>query len=576
MAHPPTPQQQAIFDITGPDATDNVVVEAVAGSGKTTTLLGIVERNPDTSGIIIAFNSDIAKELASRLPKREMSFGEENTGWEAKTVHATGKHIIDAVFPQAKLEKWKVSNIARPMVKRLNLDWKDQRKVLGDITRLVKLTKMTLTDPADEEGLWKIVKYYDLTKGIYTNRDGSIGSRAIDLLPYVMKAAMDQFKEEGLYDFDDMVYLPVALGLDFPKKKKVLVDESQDLNKIQYVFSELLAEEGAQRVYVGDSKQSIYGFTGADPNSFSNIIEWSGATLRPLSVCFRCPISVLQIAVKMVPQIQPRVNAPKGETLKIAKEDIALFLRPGDMVLSRTNAPLLSACVSLLKDGKKARIKGVDFAQQLVTLIAELGGKKDAAYNAKALVAGIVGWEAEERETLVKMDASETSVKRIEDLSAAMQVCVKMFPNSGTVERLGENIKRMFSDEDEDSYVWFSSIHKAKGLEKDNIFIIEPQNLPLIFHKKKQQAWEIEQEYNLKYVAVTRAMKRLVVVHGEKTFTGYTPEFYRSRMFDEFCEQQYLDDHQIVHLMDLMRLSTRERPTMLTDALSTVKYGHDS
>ena len=55
-----------------------------------------------------------------------------------------------------------------------------------------------------------------------------------------------------------------------------------------------------------------------------------------------------------------------------------------------------------------------------------------------------------------------------------------------------------------------STVHKAKGLEADNVYIICPDSLPMKF--ENQQEWEYAQEMNLKYVAVTRAKKKLVFV----------------------------------------------------------------
>ena len=59
--------------------------------------------------------------------------------------------------------------------------------------------------------------------------------------------------------------------------------------------------------------------------------------------------------------------------------------------------------------------------------------------------------------------------------------------------------------------VLLSSIHKAKGLEADRVFLIEPEGAP-VPHPMAKQDWEIEQEWNLRYVAITRAKKELIYV----------------------------------------------------------------
>jgi len=75
------------------------------------------------------------------------------------------------------------------------------------------------------------------------------------------------------------------------------------------------------------------------------------------------------------------------------------------------------------------------------------------------------------------------------------------------VDNLKSTIDELFSDAQ--ASIWLSSVHRAKGLEADRVFIIRPEQLPPRW--SKPGTWQYEQELNLKYVAMTRAKKELWV-----------------------------------------------------------------
>ena len=71
-------------------------------------------------------------------------------------------------------------------------------------------------------------------------------------------------------------------------------------------------------------------------------------------------------------------------------------------------------------------------------------------------------------------------------------------------------IDKLFSDDHVKNAVTLSTVHKAKGLEANRVAIFLPNKLPLTY--KNQTKWQFEQEMNLKYVALTRAKKELIIV----------------------------------------------------------------
>jgi len=79
-----------------------------------------------------------------------------------------------------------------------------------------------------------------------------------------------------------------------------------------------------------------------------------------------------------------------------------------------------------------------------------------------------------------------------------------------------------------DNCVKLSTIHRAKGLEAERVFILNFDELP--YFKPNQKYWENLQEENLKYVAITRAMRELYLVRSEKR--DYIQK--EASLFDEF------------------------------------------
>jgi DNA helicase II / ATP-dependent DNA helicase PcrA len=75
---------------------------------------------------------------------------------------------------------------------------------------------------------------------------------------------------------------------------------------------------------------------------------------------------------------------------------------------------------------------------------------------------------------------------------------------------LCRKIDALFNSEQPD--MTLSTVHKAKGLEADRIFLLNPDEMPLKW--PNQQAWELQQEHNLKYVALTRAKGELYLVRS--------------------------------------------------------------
>ena len=276
-----------------------------------------------------------------------------------------------------------------------------------------------------------------------------------------------------------------------------LVHNCQDLNPAQIEIVKRCLKPNGRVIAVGDRFQSIYGFRGADSDAIPNVIESLNATVLPLSITYRCPTSHVAHAKEYVPEIEAAPNAPTGTLADINIETMLDQIIPTDMVLCRYNAPLVRPAFALLQQGIKVNIKGRDIGTGLLTLIKKLRPK-----NLDDLVNKLAVWETTEK---TKAEKKKRNTESIED---KYDVLMAFVDNVESIPKLKSYIKDIFSDNR--SEITFSSIHKAKGLEADNIYVLQPELMPSKYATKD---WEISQERNCMYVAYTRAKKALYMVH---------------------------------------------------------------
>ena len=259
-------------------------------------------------------------------------------------------------------------------------------------------------------------------------------------------------------------------------------------------------------LFVGDRRQAIYGFAGADARSFENIIEQAKATLLPLSVCYRCPTKVLDLAREHCPQIEARPDAPEGTVRRLEYDNLVGSVREGDMILCRRNAPLVSVCFALIADGIAAQIKGRDIGVGIQKAIEKIG--KGGRFEDFPRLLG--DWLSKEHATITRRGGRDSVIaSRLQGLEDKAE-CIRIIyarSNATTIKGLKDDVAALFSD-DRPS-VQLSSIHRAKGLENGRVMVVGDTELSF----PGMQSWQREQERNLTYVAYTRAQEELVFVN---------------------------------------------------------------
>jgi superfamily I DNA/RNA helicase len=494
-----SPYQEAIFRAFV-EGAGNLVVEAVAGSGKTTTLVEALHRwqqvpaNTHKRALFCAFNKSIAEELSRRVPR----------GVDAKTLHGLCFGAVSRRFRGIKVEGRKLHAVAELVVRAtfsanaVAPQTELVNAVAGDLIKAYGLLRGTMTNLTDASLVAETISNY----GITLDQPG---------LAIPMFAELDQVMKSdvGQLTFDEMLTFPVDHALSLPKYDLICVDEAQDLNRLQIeLLKRALAPEG-RLVAVADSRQAIYLFRGADARAVERIKEEfnvSAGNCLPLSITYRCPKSVVALVQAWVPHIQAADNAPEGMVIEKEAKQLGatlLGLMAGDMVVCRVNAPLVGCALRLIAAGKKAVVRGRDIGKTVAKLATKLA-KRLGDGQVEELVERISTYCSVETGKLMKAH-KDAQAQQIEDQCETLMALLR---DVVRISELHQRIDALFSDDSVG--VIFSSIHKAKGLEARTVVWLAPEKNDAMMYRARNEAAML-QESNLKYVAGSRAMETLIL-----------------------------------------------------------------
>lgn len=471
--------QQNIFNFIEHEE-GNAIVEAVAGSGKSTTVVEGMKRVPaGASTIFLAFNKSIADELKAR-------------GVNARTFHSL---TYSPVLRARGLATVDANKLRRVLDAEFN---GNTRRLYGTFaSKLVSIARQIGVGclvPNTFETWMAIVAHHDVE---LENEDADIGTGievAQDLLQHSNAAP--------IADFDDLLYLAVLNGIALPKFDFVFVDEAQDTNAIQRAILRKIMKPTTRIIAVGDPAQAIYGFRGADSNSLNRIAKEFNCLNLPLTVTYRCPTAVVNYAQQWVSHIEAAPGAPEGKVTDLNMDWKLDQFKAGDLVVCRTTKPLLSLGYKMLKAKVPVRILGREIGQGLVKLVQRM-----KAEDVDTMLTALANWELRESEkAIAKQDDSKA--ERIADQASAIR-CIAdgLDEDERTLVRLVAVIDSLFNAPGEATTL--CTIHKAKGLEAPVVYWLNRSKCP---SKWARQPWQKQQEANLCYVATTRAQSELILI----------------------------------------------------------------
>lgn len=277
----------------------------------------------------------------------------------------------------------------------------------------------------------------------------------------------------------------------------ILVHNCQDMNQAQILLAQRVCRKSGRIVVVGDDRQAIYGFRGADSGSLDRLKKELEASELGLTITYRCPKSIVAEAQEYVPDYEAAPTAPEGIVSNMNREKMLQAALPGDFILSRKNAPLAGVCLALMREGRKAKIEGRDIGKGLTSLVRKLKGK-----SLSDLFKKLETWRGKEidrAQSLSKKSATETRMAYVNDQA---ETIVALSEGVSSVNELEKRIESLFTDNNIGNSIVCSTVHKSKGLESDRVFVLD-----------NTFTMSGPEEDNIMYVCVTRAKKELVYVH---------------------------------------------------------------
>lgn len=494
LGYEPSEYQKKIFDFVL-HGTGNAVIKARAGSGKTATLITSMRLVPDKKRcLFLAFNRSVRDEITEKLA------GQDNCS--VMTVHSLGYRMIMSNY-QAKpaINDFKYSQFLKTNIRELSSQAPEDKAELAEYIErtllLINFGRLALCQTRNE--LLRVAVKHDI----------DFKFDEIDVALAVMEWGKGCVVE---LDYTDMVWLPNELDLN-PKQFKfdwIFNDEAQDYSEAYVKLFMRCFKRGTRFVSTGDDYQSINMFAGASTTAFEEMVNYKNTTLFTLPISYRCDRAIIDEARILVEDIEPRPTAGPGI---VVQDSHIRDINGDDMVLCRTNAPLVKMFTMLIDRNKPCYIKGKDDDKKRFIETVErfaVGEELGKDLNRDGLFPRLYDNMLEERNKrmlhgLDAMDAiSSPSVQSKYDTITALLIIAK---NCRTKTELVNRINRIFSGSN--TGICLSTIHKAKGLESNNVHILCRSLMPSKSAKTKD---EIQQENNLIYVAVTRARHKLCYV----------------------------------------------------------------
>ena len=477
----PSKYQEIIYKVFQQTNKD-INISAVAGSGKTTVLLELLKFVPDgDSSLFLAFNNSIIDELRERNKRRDV---------EIMTIHSCGwRSILSRYGGKVKMNPNKGIAKTEKVLKEFEIPDKRRGYFFYVVPKILDLMRCNLCEN-NVESITELINHYDIDV-------------EEDDIKLVMKAFEYLIKDKSQFDFMDMIYVPVTdPSIRFKKYDYVFCDESQDFSICQHKFIKNCLNRKGRLTTVGDKRQAIYGFAGADAESYDRLANINGQAIKlPLSVSYRCAVNIVKEAQKIVPEISYAPHAIEG----IVKDGSLTEIHQGDWILCRNLKPLVQTYLWLMKNKIKSKIRGKEIGEGILGLISKTGAKT---------INGLFSMlEVEKNNLLRKLEKrgvwKPSLHPKMEVLQQKIEVIECLCEEVESVAELKKLINNIFSDDIKG--IMLSTIHKAKGLENDRIFFLAPELIP---SKYATLPWQYEQEQNLFYVCVTRAKRELIYVRG--------------------------------------------------------------
>lgn len=476
----PTTEQSTILT-AAVETNTNLMLNALAGCGKSTTLR-LIERAVRTKPVLyLAFNKKVVSEIEHKAKaKPEEAAKRMQSTTTVRTLNSLGHRIwAGTTRENLVLNSKKTNDIFKGVVDEVK--GKEARDAMWEVYwSVVQGVATAKSIGYVPDGKFPNARRLASSSDLAAALDEAPDDLTADLIDLVLFRSI-QAAYKGSIDFNDQVYMPALFGGIFPQFPLVAVDEYQDLNPVNHAMLDKLVRH--RIIGVGDPWQNIYGFRGAKQGGMAAAVERFGMQELDLSVSFRCPRAIVENARWRVPHFKWMKEGGHVEALEnIDFTDIS----DNATIIARNNAPLFRTAFKLLAGGRSVSVAGSDIGPKLVGIMRRLGSEDTNRDQVKGLIAE---WLAQ------KTDRGSTTAA---DLAACMMVFADHGSDLGQAIRYAEHLFAQTGS------IRLMTGHKAKGLE-----------FPVVYHLDSFLCRDNEQDMNLRYVIDTRAQERLYYIDSE-------------------------------------------------------------
>lgn len=480
-----TAEQKDILSSSG-----DIKINAVAGSGKTTTIIEYARSRPAGSRILyLAFNRSVKTEAVKKFTEAGLRH------IQVETAHSLAfKHIVPRSGYKVRQQAYKTYEVAELLGLNNNGEKHAEHIVATHISKF-----MAYFCNSDKQKVQEL-NYLDTVSDNKARTFVANFYSYIEQQTRIFLARMDKGEIEVTHDFYLKKFQLSKPRLSFDY---ILFDEAQDASA---AMLDVVFTQPATKVIVGDTHQQIYGWRYA-----VNSLEKAGFTPFTLSASFRFRNDIAGLACNILQLKNILGNAPQVTISGLGKSD----RKKSKATLGRTNLGLLLKAIEYVTAEKKTsriyfegNISSYTYADDGASLYDVLNLNNGRKHLIKDRL-------IKEMNSLADL---EEYIEKTEDVQLGMMVeIVKEYGND--IPDIIKTIKErhVANDEKEKAAMVFSTVHRCKGMEYDVVELVEDfiteeklKNIDLSklnpFEKNR-----ISEEVNLLYVAVTRARNKLVI-----------------------------------------------------------------
>lgn len=482
----------------------NLIVQALAGTGKTTTIkqgafrmnwepmkVGFVPSDEQEAVMqamlleghpgrmhLTSFSSDAVAQLKIGVPE----------GVTASSTYGMGLSAAKRKGMASHVDK-KSTKYYRLMSDFLGGRWKGEGEFPGLTSLAVKLcekARLELRRSITEEELKVLCDHYSIELEVSLEK-------LTEAVNYLLKKGLEMTES---FDYTDMVWIPLLKYIVNKEYDHLVVDEYQDMGLAQ---QEICYRVARRIMAIGDQNQAVYGFMSADvaaTETFRTALSRTarGVKVFPMTLTRRCGKEIVRYANSVLHTgLEAVPDAPEGRVdfTTTGQFDVKT-ISSTDMVICPTNAPLISLMFKMDKVGRKSYVR-----------------KSDVVDSMKEYVTGFNKGIVELRTSTKRRwdQYAEGKSRAMRALRDRFECLNTMAMNCATVDEVNKLLILRFAEDNRKGVTRLSTVHRAKGLEAKRVVFWEYNRCGAFAEKN----WEKVEAINLRYVGATRAADELVL-----------------------------------------------------------------